>query len=100
MNKALKTFLKIGNQLAVQMVPGVAQMEELAKAIPLAKGSDKATAVVNAALAGVNLAETELGVDFATEPEFQAGVREINDGFAKVLKAIQHKHAQLAANPT
>lgn len=97
MNKALKAFLKIGNQLAVQMVPGVAQVEELAKTIPLMKGKDKATAVVNTALATVNFAETELGVSFAEEPEFQAAVREINDGFAHLLHSIQAKHA---ANPT
>lgn len=96
MNGALKTFLKIGNQIAEQMVPGVAQVEAIAQAIPGLKGKDKATAVVNAALGGVNLAETELGVSFAEEPEFQAAVREINDGFVHLLHAIQAKHAAAA----
>lgn len=98
MNKAAAMFIKVANQIAVQMVPGVAQVEELAKSIPSLKGQDKATAVVNTALAGVTLAETELGVSFAEEPEFQAAVREINDGFVHLLHAIQAKQA--AANPT
>ena len=93
MNPILKTFLKVGQVLIENMVPGVAQVEAIAKSIPALKGKAKADAVIDLSVQSILAAEGISGKDFVENAEFQAGITEVNEGLVKVLHAVQAAHA-------
>lgn len=92
MNKILQAILMGGEQIAVGMVPGAAAVDTAARAIINASnGGDKADAIFQTGLASLQLIETDFGVSFASEPDFQAGLGMAKAGFTLMAKAIANK---------
>lgn len=89
MNKILGNFLKIANEIAKQTVPGVAMAEGAISAIK--SGADKKKAVLELVKSSLLTIEAVSEKDLINDPLFAEGLSEVNDGFAKILKAVQNK---------
>lgn len=98
MKKIFQTLLQIGEQAAILTVPGAAAVDAAVRNIASAKtGLEREVAIMQTAITSLQLVEHDLGVSFADEPDFQAGLLQANAGALLMVKAIQ---ARKAANPT
>jgi len=92
MNKILKAILGIGHTVVDATVPGAAAVTAAAETIIAARGTpgraDDAEAIFQTSVAGLALVEA-LGGQFATEPDFQAGLGMAKAGFTLMAKAIK-----------
>jgi hypothetical protein len=89
-NSILKKFLGIGEQVAMAMIPGAGPVDVAARnIITAADGGDKADAIFATGVAALQLIETDFGVKFANEPDFQAGLGMAKAGFTLMTKAIK-----------
>lgn len=88
-----KAVLKGLESFATAVVPGAAGVDAAVHGIIDAKGgSAKEAAAVQALLASVQMLEA-MGTDFASEPDFQSGVLQIQSGAVMIMKAVNAKHS-------
>lgn len=91
MNKILKAVLGVGHLIADAAIPGVAIATDAAEAILKARGTpgkaDDAEAIFATGVAVLTVLEHY--VQFADEPDFQAGLYQAKAGFTLMAKAIQ-----------
>ena len=91
MNNILKAILLGAEKTAVALVPNAAAVDVAARQIIAAStGQEKGEAIFNTFVAALNLLETDLGVQFAQEPDFQAGLLQAKAGATLMAKAIKH----------
>lgn len=88
MNKFLKNFLTVGLKIAEIQVPAIATVEQAVKSVKA--GGDKKDAVLEIVKNAPALIEAGLDKDIINDTLFQQGIGEINDGYVKVMKAIQN----------
>ncbi len=92
MNNILKNILLGAEKIAVAVSPEAAKVDAAARTIISAStGQEKGAAIYQTALASLTLLETDLGMQFADEPDFQAGLSQAKAGFTLMAKAIQHR---------
>lgn len=80
-------WLKAVVTIAGAVVPGVAQVEAIAKAIPTLKGKQKQDAVVELVKTGLQSAEELSGHDLANDAEVIDATRAVIDAEVALMKA-------------
>lgn len=83
----LKAFGKMGLTVAGIMVPQIAAVE--AAVTEIRSGPDKKKAVLDAVKSSIELSEALSGQEIADEALLFEGLGQINDGYVKVMKAVQ-----------
>lgn len=92
MNAILKAILvnagKAAEVAVAGSIPGGAEIDAAARAVIAQPHS--VDAAVAAAIAAVHVLETDYGVQFANEPDFQIGILQVKAGLTSISKAL-HK---------
>ena len=73
------------------VVPGVAQIESVAKAFPHLKGVDKQNAVVELVKASLNAAEFITDRDLLNDPEVEKATRAVIDAVVAFQNVVNKK---------
>lgn len=73
------------------VVPGVAQIESVAKAFPNLKGKDKQNAVVELVKASLNAAEFITDKDLLNDPEVEKATRAVIDAVVAFQNVVNKK---------
>lgn len=76
------------------VVPGVAQVESVAKAFPNLKGKDKQNAVVDLVKASLNAAEFITDKDLLNDPEVEKATRAVIDAVVAFQNVVNKKTGQ------
>lgn len=83
------SFGRVGLKVAGIMVPQIAAAE--AAFTDLKSGPDKKKAVLDAVRSSIDLSEIISGQDIADQALLFEGLSEINDGYVKVMRALEPK---------
>lgn len=98
MNK--KLFLKIGLTVGKMVVPQIALAEGIVDAVQQVRsGKDKREAVLKAATDAVQLIEFGANKDLVNDAEFLEGLRLVNDGNVKIMRAINRVQPKEEGEP-
>lgn len=94
-----KNLANIGLMIAGATIPGVAAVEQVAKAIPGLKGKQKQDAVFALVQSSLVAAEGISGKDLLDDADVAAATRGVIDATVALQNIIAAKHAQTGANP-
>ena len=87
MNNFLKTFLKVGLEIAKSQVPAIAAVETAVK--DLKQGKNKKKAVVEITKASPVIAELIANKEIVDEELFARGIDKLNDGYVDILNSLR-----------